>query len=594
MNEKKICFISRVNDEIVWSESVKYIQNLSVPEGFEIEVISVNAETSIAKAYNRAMKSSNAKYKIYLSEGILIINKNFITDFLTIFNVDKSIGMMGVIGSKSIPISGNLRDSNNKFGKTYQTGSYCMEFVKYKEVNKKYEDVKVIDGSIMITQYDIDWREDLFDSCYLYDISQSTEFILKGYRIVVPNQMETWCINSLEDSRVGSKFKKYTDIFWNEYCEKIYPINEECVCFSCITSLHVFTSYVLSKTVYKDNYKIIMLSNLIKNVVEAYNRIKLSDIWDEVILIDETKPQFQLEIINWKKVGALHYYSWGSPYNSILFDYISDRTKVILTDEGISTYEIKEVAELLNAPVDFDRISEIWLYDKRLFMSSMDKPLKDIEFKKYIDSDLKYTFCKELNYIFNYKHKDEKFDIVFFDQHLYKSGMLSMNQEKYLLLNIMMVLDNLEVIIKKHPTDDIEKYYNYNITNKVYEQDVPYELIHLNNYVYGVKINKSVYMTYASTALVSNIYMFKDVKSKYILLHKLLFGISGNEYDIQSLMEFIKAIEDAYKIKFIDIDSFYELSITANKLFDKQVDYERLLKKIIDYQNVLVMELLKL
>ncbi len=84
------------------------------------------------------------------------------------------------------------------------------------------------------------------------------------------------------------------------------------------------------------------------------------------------------------------------------------------------TYIIKESVQQWAAdtksskmPLDFNKISEIWLFDKRLFISDIDIPLREIEFKKYIDTDLKYVLRDELNYIFDYEHKRDKFDIVF-------------------------------------------------------------------------------------------------------------------------------------------------------------------------------------
>ena len=52
-----------------------------------------------------------------------------------------------------------------------------------------------IDGFLMVTQYDLPWREDLFDKWDFYDCSQSMEFIRQGYRVVVPNMKAPWCVH---------------------------------------------------------------------------------------------------------------------------------------------------------------------------------------------------------------------------------------------------------------------------------------------------------------------------------------------------------------------------------------------------------------
>lgn len=55
--------------------------------------------------------------------------------------------------------------------------------------------MEAIDGFIMITQYDIAWREDIFDHWDFYDCSQSMEFIRKGYKVVVPAMQKPWCVH---------------------------------------------------------------------------------------------------------------------------------------------------------------------------------------------------------------------------------------------------------------------------------------------------------------------------------------------------------------------------------------------------------------
>ena len=55
--------------------------------------------------------------------------------------------------------------------------------------------VKAVDGMLMVTQYDISWREDVFDKWDFYDVSQSQEFIRAGYKVVVPSMEKPWCIH---------------------------------------------------------------------------------------------------------------------------------------------------------------------------------------------------------------------------------------------------------------------------------------------------------------------------------------------------------------------------------------------------------------
>ena len=62
-------------------------------------------------------------------------------------------------------------------------------------IEEKYQQVQAVDGLLIATQYDLPWREDLFHYWDFYDVSQSQEFIQKGYRVVVPSQKQPWCIH---------------------------------------------------------------------------------------------------------------------------------------------------------------------------------------------------------------------------------------------------------------------------------------------------------------------------------------------------------------------------------------------------------------
>lgn len=48
---------------------------------------------------------------------------------------------------------------------------------------------------LIATQYDVRWREDIFKKWHFYDRSICMEFRRKGYKCVVPNTDEAWCIH---------------------------------------------------------------------------------------------------------------------------------------------------------------------------------------------------------------------------------------------------------------------------------------------------------------------------------------------------------------------------------------------------------------
>ena len=112
----KIAFIICVFNESQFRTCVSYINDLEIPLGIEIDVVSVRGSTSIAQAYNIGLNQTDAKYKVYLQSNAYITNKTLIKDILDIFNNNK-IGLIGVAGAKRLPTSGLWWEDVGKVGK---------------------------------------------------------------------------------------------------------------------------------------------------------------------------------------------------------------------------------------------------------------------------------------------------------------------------------------------------------------------------------------------------------------------------------------------------------------------------------------------
>ncbi len=194
MNDKEICFIICSNNQLYTEECLYYINHLNVPEGYQIDILTVEDAKSMTAGYNEAMQYSKAKYKVYLHQDTFIVNPNFIQDILDIFQSDEQIGMIGNIGTITMPDSGIMWEAD-RYGMLYEQHIYETKLLSNSVNGRKYLEVEAIDGFLMITQYDIAWREDLFDHWDFYDCSQSMEFIRKGYKVVVPAMKKPWCVH---------------------------------------------------------------------------------------------------------------------------------------------------------------------------------------------------------------------------------------------------------------------------------------------------------------------------------------------------------------------------------------------------------------
>ncbi|MDB0440905.1 glycosyltransferase family protein [Clostridioides difficile] len=217
MNNKKICFISCVNDERLYDECLVYINSLDIPKDFSIETLALRGANSIASAYNKAIREVDAKYKVYLHQDTFIINKNFIYDILDIFNNNVDVGMIGVAGVKDVPVNGVWWDSDNRVGKVYDSHTGKMDIYEFNDFEGDFDEVMAIDGLIMITQYDLLWREDKFDGWHFYDLSQSMEFKQNNYKVVVPNQDKPWCMHDSGIANISNGYNEYRMRFVKEY-----------------------------------------------------------------------------------------------------------------------------------------------------------------------------------------------------------------------------------------------------------------------------------------------------------------------------------------------------------------------------------------
>ncbi len=224
MDEKKVAFISCVNNDDWYSECELYLDSLNIPAGISVEALPIYNAPSMCAGYNEAMGKTDAKYKVYIHQDTLIVNKNLIHDIIGIFE-DKSIGLIGVIGCKNLPKSGVWWDGLRTYGRVlHACEPESVVDSRCKEPDGEYEEVEAVDGLFLATQYDIPWRDDLFNGWHLYDTSECMEMKRRGFKVVVPNQKKMfWCVHCPEEKPLATEYKGYQRIFIEEYGNELNP-----------------------------------------------------------------------------------------------------------------------------------------------------------------------------------------------------------------------------------------------------------------------------------------------------------------------------------------------------------------------------------
>ena len=216
IDEKAICFIICSNDELYTEECIYYLAHLYVPEDYHVDVLTIQDAASMTSGYNEGMNASDAKYKVYLHQDVFIINRDFIQNIIDIFTKDELVGMIGMVGAPKLPASGIMWE-NERCGSLYEWSIF--ETRKSRLKAEKLTEVEVVDGFLMATQYDIPWREDLFDKWDFYDCSQCKEFARHGYKVVVPVQEEPWCIHDsglVNVDNYDGERQKFVKEYYNE------------------------------------------------------------------------------------------------------------------------------------------------------------------------------------------------------------------------------------------------------------------------------------------------------------------------------------------------------------------------------------------
>ena len=217
VDEYKIAFIICVNNELYFEECQFYINRLAIPKRYNIDIIAIREADSMCAAYNAGMQSSDAKYKIYMHQDVMIREVNFLKKIIDLFKKNKNVGMIGMIGGTQMPKSGVIYRAWNVGMVDCRDPDMAYFMAGAKDMPKTDTIVEAVDGLLMATQYDLPWREDLFTHFDFYDVSQSFEMRKAGYQILVPYQEIPWVIHD-------SGFAKLT--FYDEErkkCLKEYP-----------------------------------------------------------------------------------------------------------------------------------------------------------------------------------------------------------------------------------------------------------------------------------------------------------------------------------------------------------------------------------
>ena len=221
INERKFAFIICTNNDTFLAECLHYLNQLIIPDDYETDILTIYDADSMTAGYNEGMEATDAKYKIYMHQDVFITNQHFLFDILSIFQSDSSIGMIGMVGYPVVSQTGFMWHEAIIGAWPLYGSQHAYPHGDYKEyrysLSDGISDAALIDGLMMITSQDLPWDDVTLKDWDFYDAFQSMNFLLHGYRVVVPVQKLPWFIH--DDGKLLSmwNYNKYRKIFMEKY-----------------------------------------------------------------------------------------------------------------------------------------------------------------------------------------------------------------------------------------------------------------------------------------------------------------------------------------------------------------------------------------
>lgn len=88
---------------------------LPVFDKFKIEVAMVQKDKNLAKTLNTVQKNNDAKFKIFITNPLVILNQTVVSKIIEAFFMYPNVGMISLFGSE-IPLNGDYRQAKSFYG----------------------------------------------------------------------------------------------------------------------------------------------------------------------------------------------------------------------------------------------------------------------------------------------------------------------------------------------------------------------------------------------------------------------------------------------------------------------------------------------
>lgn len=207
------------NDESYAAECRTYLDYLALPKGMMGEIIEINGAPGMAAGYSFAMRSTAAKYKLYIHHDTMLLDPELLKKTIRIFKEEENCGMLGVFGTTRLPESGRWAQSSYEDSVLTLYQDAILNILPPKDAELlRVRPAEAIDGAFLATSTDVPWRMDLFDGWHFYDISQCFEIKKAGYGLRLVEDSTPWILHeSTLRTDPRDLYSHYCEIFRENY-----------------------------------------------------------------------------------------------------------------------------------------------------------------------------------------------------------------------------------------------------------------------------------------------------------------------------------------------------------------------------------------
>ena len=252
-----------------------------------IEVIEIiNNGESLTKAYNRGLKQAEYKHVVFCHDDITIETKQWGVKLLKQFEKNPEYAIIGVAGSKNMPVSGQWWEKRNKmYGRVQHTHEGKSWLSAYSDdLGQELEEVVNVDGvffAVDITKLEKNFNENV-EGFHFYDVTFCFENYLAGAKIGVSTIVR---VNHQSIGMTNEQWEKNRLDFSETYQANL-PVNIKrvlrkgeklkvligCLSFSDYTGSELY-SFELAKQLIKEGCDVSICSSVGMPLAGAANKL---------------------------------------------------------------------------------------------------------------------------------------------------------------------------------------------------------------------------------------------------------------------------------------------------------------------------------